>query len=178
MHISAVDIGNIRGKAGDDLRSLDHFWTHTNGVFRPDMPLFNRQLWYEGKADGEHIPKMGYLGRKSFIREIMAGQFGDDYSSSIRNQDPRFDRSVAAGFVPAAEGHTVAERIEIEVTPPGFIKPFYVEYYRLIRRFQWLPGRGQLQARSLLSVLVVPTDQWLFEHSIERHHETTSRTRN
>lgn len=176
MKITRIDPANMKGFAGQEIRELNDYWNHTQGVLDSRLPFAKSQLWYRAEADGQTLPKMGYLGPESFLTQVMEGQFGDDYSNSVRNQDPKFDQAVSAGFMPAIDGHTVAERIEMEVTPPGHLKPYFVDYYRLIRRFQLSPHLTQ--SKFLLSVLVVPTDEWLFWHSRVHPAGLTHRKRN
>jgi len=177
MQITKFEPANIPGTAGDMIRNLNGYWRDQNGIFRSGMPHSNSLLLYVNWADGENLPKMGYLGKKSFLNEIMEGQFGEDYSASVQNQDPRFYQTAAAGFVEASKGHMVADRIEMEVTPPGHLKPYPVDYFRIIRRFQ-IGVTGLRTPNYILSVLVVPTDEWRIWHGREYLNESWSRTRN
>jgi|GEM_PF-1931963 len=159
MHIKSIDPANMRGHAGGLIQSLSGYWAKHDGIFRRGMPLDQQQLWYRCEADGENLPTMLYKGRQAFLNEIMEGQFGEDYAASVRNQDPRFAAAVAAAFPSAVNGHGVSDMVQMEVTPPGMTKPRFVEYYRIIRRFQ-VGVIGLRQPKFLLSVLVVPTDAW------------------
>ena len=177
MHIGTVDPANIKDACGDQLRLIDGYWKKRGGLFTGDMPLHKSLLHYQCKADGENLPKMGYLGKESFLNQVMEGQFGRDYSKSVQAQDENFCRTAAAGFVQAAAGHLVADRIEMEVTPPGHLKPYPVDYYRIIRRFQ-VGVRGLRTPVYVLSVLVTPTDEWRLWHNTTHHHEMRPQMRN
>ncbi|POF32425.1 hypothetical protein [Roseibium marinum] len=137
MHIKRIDPANMKGLSGQYIQELEAFLKHTSGVLRPGMPLFDRVVFTSTRADGDHIPKIGYVGKGSYIQDVMSGQFGADFASAIRNQDPRFDAAVAGGFARAAQGHRVCELVEMEVTPPGALKGIPVSYYRFIDRL-WL----------------------------------------
>lgn len=176
MKITKIDPANMKGSAGEHIRELNDYWNQANSILDARLPGAKSQLWYRAEADGQTLPKMGYLGPESFLTQVMEGQFGDDYSNSISNQDPKFEQAVSAGFMPAIDGHVVSERIEMEVTPPGHLKPYFVDYYRLIRRFQLSPMLNRSQF--LLSVLVVPTDEWLSWHSREYPIGLTHKKRN
>lgn len=169
MHIQSIDPANMRGHAGSLIQDLDGYFEKRNGVFSRKIPSFRDQLWYRCEADGLHLPTMAYKGENCFLNEIMCGKFGEDYAASVRHQDPKFARAAAGAFPQAAEGFPVYDRVQMEVTPPGFTRPRYVDYYRSIRRFR-LPVFGR--PIEFLSVLVVPTDEWRamhIAHSIEHH---------
>ncbi len=134
MHIGRVDPTCIRGDAGERIRALADWLKHVDGNFRPDAPYFDRLVITSAKADGDHIPKIGYVGKSSHIKRIMEGQHGADLAAAIRSQDPNFDKVVAGGFARAAEGAIVSELVEMEVTPPGFLRPIQTSYYRFIAR--------------------------------------------
>ncbi|WP_305985227.1 hypothetical protein [Roseibium sp. MMSF_3544] len=158
MHIKRVDPANMKGLAGQQIQDLDAFLRHTSGTFRPDMPLFHRVVFTSINASGDHIPQIGYVGKESYIKEIMEGQFGSDFASAIRNQDPRFDEAVAGGFARAAQGDRVFELVEMEVTPPGALQNIPVSYYRLIERL-WLGT-----PHPVLVNLTLPTPAQFREH--------------
>lgn len=157
MYIEMVDPANMRGCAGRKIQSLDNYWKKRNGIFTRGVPSFRSQLWYDCVADGSTLPDITYLGDGAFINEIMRGQFGSDFATSVNHYDPRFVTAVSEAFPQAAEGFPVTDRVQMEVTPPGFGRPLFVDYYRYIRRFT-LPFAGH--SVDLLSVLVVPTDEW------------------
>lgn len=137
MHIKRIDPANMKGLAGERIQELEAFLKHTSGHLQPDMPLFERVVFTSSRADGDHIPKIGYVGKSSYIKDVMSGQFGPDFAAAIRNQDPKFDAAVAGGFARAAQGVRVCELVEMEVTPPGATTSIPVSYYRLIDRL-WL----------------------------------------
>ena len=166
MHIATIDPENISDHCGQHIRSLNGYWKKHNGIFRSDIPLHRSLLHYRCEADGENLPQMGYLGPDSFLNQVMEGRFGNDYSKSVEAQDPRFGKAVSAAFVRAAAGELVADRITMEVTPPGHLKPYPVDYFRVIRRFQ-IGVIGLRQPRYLLSVFVTPTDEWRLWHHKE-----------
>ena len=177
MHIGSIDPANVRDTCGEQLRTIEGFWKKQNGLFRADIPLHQSLLHYQCKADGENLPKMGYLGPDSFLNQVMEGQFGEDCSKSVQAQDENFYRTAAAGFVQAAAGHLVADRIEMEVTPPGHLKPYPVDYYRIIRRFQ-IGTIGLRTPVYILSVLVTPSDEWRLWHHKEHQLAMTPRMSN
>lgn len=132
MHITRIDPANMLGNSGRRIEELENYLRHTSSRLRSDMPDFHRLVLLSARADGERIPKIGFVGNDSHIRHVMEGRFGGGYNSAIRNQDPRFDQAVAAGFAQAAKGHPVFEHVELEVTPPGALKPIVASYYRAI----------------------------------------------
>jgi hypothetical protein len=166
MHIASVDPANISDACGAQIRAIDGYWKKSNGIFRSDIPLHNSLLHYKCEADGEHLPKMGFTGPNSFLAQVMEGQFGNDASKAVQTQDGKFVQAVAPAFIKAAAGHLVADRISMEVTPPGHLKPYFVDYFRLIRRFQ-IGFTGLRTPKYFLSVLVVPTDEWRLSHHTE-----------
>ncbi|MBG6210802.1 hypothetical protein [Roseibium album] len=170
MHIKRVDPANMTGLAGQHIQELDAYLRQTDGAFRPDMPQFNRVVFTSIKASGDHIPQIGYVGKNSYIKEVMEGQFGSDFASAIRNQDPQFDQAVAGGFARAAQGDRVFELVEMEVTPPGALTNIPVSYYRLIERL-WL-GTPQ----PVLVNLTLPTSAQFHEHLflLDRVHLTAN----
>lgn len=153
MHITAIEPANMKGCAGNLIQDFNGFLDTKNNVFAPRMPSVRKQLWYRCDADGEHLPHMIFKGPECFLNEIMDGQFGEDYAASIRNQDPKFAAAMAAAFPMAASGRVVNQRIQMEVTPPGHLQPYYVDYYRSLRVIEVLGKR-------FVSVLVEPTDAW------------------
>jgi hypothetical protein len=176
MHIATLDPANMTGHAGERIQALDGHWTKRNGLFTREMPFDQQQLWFRTGGDGETPPSMIYKGAQSFLHQIMAGQFGADYTASVVAQDPRFARTIAAGYPVASSGYTVAEKLELEVYPPGSLKPTYVEYYRLMRRIQ-IGFTGLRTPVYATSVYVTPTDDWLsqFLRSIEHPSVTKGR---
>ncbi|WP_434052460.1 MAG: hypothetical protein RDA78_24915 [Roseibium sp.] len=158
MHIKSVDPANMRGLAGQHIQELEAFLRATDGSFRPDMPQFHRVVFTSIAANGDHIPQIGYVGQSSYIKEVMEGQFGSDFASAIRSQDPKFDQAVAGGFARAAQGDRVFELVEMEVTPPGALTNIPVSYYRLIERL-WLGT-----PKPVLVNLTLPTSAQFHEH--------------
>ncbi|MEM9634834.1 MAG: hypothetical protein AAGA50_26120 [Pseudomonadota bacterium] len=158
MHIKHIDPANMKGLAGQYIQELDAFLRHTDGVFRPNIPVFDRLVFTSSTASGDHIPQIGYVGNRSYIKEVMEGQYGGDFASVIRNQDPQFDTVVAGGFARAAQGDRVFELVEMEVTPPGALASVPVSYYRLIDRL-WLGTPSPV-----LVNLTLPTSAQFHEH--------------
>lgn len=176
MHITPIDPANMAGRAGERIQALDGHWTKQNGLFTREMPLLQQQLWCKTGGDGETPPQMIHKGSQSFLHQIMAGKFGNDYTASLVAQDPRFAKTIAEGYPIASRGYTVAELLELEVTPPGSSTPVYVEYYRLMRRIQ-IGFTGLRTPVYATSVYVTPTDDWLslFSRSTERHFVSSRR---
>lgn len=137
MHIKRVDPANMQGLAGDYIRELEAFLRHTGSVFQSHMPQFHRVVFTSAAADGDHIPQIGYVGKESYIKNVMEGHFGSDIASAIRHQDPAFDRAVAGGFARATQGDRVFELVEMDVAPPGALTHLPVSYYRYIEKL-WL----------------------------------------
>ena len=166
MHIKRIDPANMEGWAGRYIQELDDFLRHTSGVFNPRIPLFDRLVFTSATASGDHIPQIGYVGRTSYIKQVMEGQFGADFASSIRSQDPQFDQAVAGGFARASQGDRVFELVEMEVTPPGALTGVPVSYYRLIDRL-WLGT-----PRPVLVNLTLPTTAQFHEHQflLDKEH--------
>ncbi|WP_395175028.1 hypothetical protein [Roseibium alexandrii] len=169
MHITPIDPGNMPGRAGERVQALDGYWTKRNGLLTRDVPFSQQQLWCKSGGDGETPPQMMFKGPESFLHQIMEGKFGNDYTASVVAQDPRFARTIAAGYPIASSGYTVAEKLELEVNPPGSFKPVFVEYYRLMRRFQigFVGLRTPIYATS---VYVTPTDEWLSQFLLSIEH--------
>lgn len=158
MQIKRVDPSNMKGLAGQHIQELEEFLRATDGTFRPDMPQFQRVVFTSIAANGDHIPQIGYVGQSSYIKDVMEGQFGSDFASAIRTQDPKFDQAVAGGYARAAQGDRVFELVEMEVTPPGALTNIPVSYYRLIDRL-WLGT-----PKPVLVNLTLPTSAQFHEH--------------
>ena len=157
MQIKRIDPANMRGRAGVQIQELNGYWTKQNGILTREAPLLKKQLWYDCDADGESLPEITHHGEHAFINEIMRGRFGSDFAASVNHYDPNFVRAVSEAFPEAAEGSPVFDRVQMEVTPPGFARPLFVDYYRSIRKVQ-IPFAGH--SVDCLSVLVLPTDEW------------------
>lgn len=134
MHIKHIDPANMRGDSGAAIGQMFNFLKQTDGVFRSDIPDIKKTVMFSARANGTIVPKIDYLGSKSLINEYMAGAWGDDYALAIRNTDPAYAKAVAEGFAVAASGHTVTEKVEMEVYIPGSTKPVFVSYYRIVSR--------------------------------------------
>ena len=158
MLIRPVLPANLKGAAGAQIDQLHAWWREANGGMRPDIPLFSQLVLLSPDADGEHIPDIGFVGRDSFIHEIMDGRFGVDHADAIRNADPTFDQAVAAGYAAASTGRAICDEVEMEVTPPGRTKRLHVAYYRLIMPVQFAPRTFALVN------LTLPRDEWRATH--------------
>ncbi|WP_029056859.1 hypothetical protein [Stappia stellulata] len=158
MRIKQMPPTALRGQAGAAIDTFHRWWIETDGTMRADMPHFARQVFLSPETDGERIPEIGYLGRGSFIHEVMGGKFGADQAAAIRQADPRFEASVAAGFAIASTGRAVCDEVEMEVTPPGMTSPLHVAYYRIIVPVKFAP-----ETFALVN-LTLPRDDWRAKH--------------
>jgi hypothetical protein len=162
MHIQHIDPANMRGRAGAAIDQMHRYLRDVDGVFRSDIPDVRKSVIFSANATGEHVPKIKYLGSESLINKVMGGVWGKDYAQSIRNADPVYERAVSKGFAEAAAGHIVTEKVEMEVTPAGAVRPVFVSYYRIVSRLM-LPPIWREKPAFILTSLTVATDD-LVQH--------------
>ena len=132
MLIRPIDPANMKGLAGRRIEEMSRYLDQNNGLFRADIPDFASAVLLSSKACGDRIPDIGYVGAQSYVKKLLEGSSGVDFASKVRAQDSEFDREAAVGFAKAAEGQSVCELVETEVSLPGFRNRIEISYYRLI----------------------------------------------
>lgn len=157
MHTTPILPANIKGNAGAKIQTIYDWVKHTDGRFQSGIPGFQHLVLTSANADGDHIPEIGYVGHRSHIKEVMEGQYGRDVAAAIRHCDPRFDQAVAIGFARAAGGDIVSEHMEMDVTPPGALKPIPWSWYRFICKIR-------IGDTPMLLNLTLPTPDQIHRH--------------
>lgn len=141
MLIRSINPANMKGLAGQRIEDLSRFLDGSGGLFRADIPDFASAVLLSSKALGDRIPDIGYVGSKSYVKKLLEGSSGVDFAGKVRAQDSEFDRAAAVGFAVAAEGYSVCELVETEVSLPGFRSKIEISYYRLIRPINFAGNR-------------------------------------
>ncbi|MBD8890044.1 hypothetical protein [Roseibium litorale] len=161
MLIRPIDPANMKGSAGRRIEEMSRFLEQSNGLFRTDIPDFASAVLLSSRACGDRIPDIGYVGAQSYVKKLLEGSSGVDFASKVRAQDSEFDRAAAAGFAKAAEGKSICELVETEVSLPGFRNRIEISYYRLICPLNF-------GGKQLLINLSLPTPYCQISRQLER----------